>query len=208
MTLSASQRSFVNSITPSAQQYGAQYGIDPNLIVAQAALESAFGTSSVARNNNNLFGVTNHGEGTGYRAYASPSDSIAGYAALLGTNKRYSNVVGASGADAAGAVASDGYATDPNYGSKLASVMGSINGALGSFHLPSLFGSNDGSVPSMQKGVSGNGNTVSPFAAIANFFTAQTGARLVFAFLGVLLILIAVVQKTAKHAAKLAALAA
>lgn len=58
-TLTGSKVSnFVTTMTPIASQIQATYGIDPLILISQAALESGWGLSSLAAQYNNLFGFT------------------------------------------------------------------------------------------------------------------------------------------------------
>lgn len=55
---SAGQARFINRIAPAAQQIGQEYDLYPSIIIAQAALESDWGCSTLGKApNNNLFGV-------------------------------------------------------------------------------------------------------------------------------------------------------
>lgn len=55
---SAGQARFINRIAPAAQQIGREYDLYPSIIIAQAALESDWGCSTLGKApNNNLFGV-------------------------------------------------------------------------------------------------------------------------------------------------------
>lgn len=55
---SAVQARFINRIAPAAQQIGWEYDLYPSIIIAQAALESDWGCSTLGKApNNNLFGV-------------------------------------------------------------------------------------------------------------------------------------------------------
>ena len=52
------QAKFINRIAPAAQQIGREYDLYPSIIIAQAALESDWGCSTLGKApNNNLFGV-------------------------------------------------------------------------------------------------------------------------------------------------------
>lgn len=58
-----------------------------------------------------------------FRAYESPEQSFQGYADFLLSNPRYRDVLSASGIENQIAeMAKSGYATDPNYGAKLANI--------------------------------------------------------------------------------------
>lgn len=123
---------FVQELTPSARAIGAEYGIDPALIITQAAIESGWGKEVAG---NNYFGVKSHGQPGGqsvmtheeingqlvpmyqdFRKYDSLEDSMRDYAKFLKDNPRYSGVFEAS--DLQGqidAVAGSGYATSSKY---------------------------------------------------------------------------------------------
>ena len=48
---------FIERLTPYAIKHGRAHGVLPSLIIAQGILESASGTSELAKNANNLFGI-------------------------------------------------------------------------------------------------------------------------------------------------------
>lgn len=132
---------FIAAIAPDAVKDWHHSGVPASLTIAQAALESNWGSSGLARQANNLFGI----KGTGpagsvmmptteyrngspirmnapFRKYRSWAESIADHTRLL-QNKRYAGVLRRSGQEAAKAVAAAGYATDPSYASKLIGLM-------------------------------------------------------------------------------------
>jgi flagellum-specific peptidoglycan hydrolase FlgJ len=135
----AGKEEFVSTIMPLAQEAAAKTGVDPRLIVAQAALESGWGKSAPG---NNLFGIKSHGAPGGnvlpttevvngqpvqtrdsFAAYASPADSVNGYADFINKNPRYGAMKSAQGLDAqVAALGQSGYATDPNYAAKVGSI--------------------------------------------------------------------------------------
>ena len=122
-----------------AQQASKATGIDPRIILAQGALESAHGKKAPG---NNLFGIKSHGKKGGqnftthevingqrvkmkdnFRQYATPQDSFTGYADFINSNPRYKGFKGAKGLEAqAQALQASGYATDPQYGSKILQI--------------------------------------------------------------------------------------
>jgi peptidoglycan hydrolase FlgJ len=136
---------FATVLAPLLQGAAQQLGVSPNVLLAQAALESGWGRSMPG---NNLFGVKagggwtggtvqayTHeasaggevGETTAFRAYPSLAAAVADYVQLIAHNARYRGAVG-SGSDPLAygqALAAGGYATDPDYASKLAAVAGS-----------------------------------------------------------------------------------
>jgi Bax protein len=66
--------------------------VPPSLALAQAALESGWGTSKLARRHNNLFGHTQEGDdGTveGMAQFPSPLDSVRAYVHNLNTHRAY-----------------------------------------------------------------------------------------------------------------------
>ena len=70
-----------------------------------------------------------------FRAYSSYFEAFRDWAQLIGGNKRYADVVesgaGGNAAGFANGLARAGYATDPEYGAKLARVIGTITSAKG-----------------------------------------------------------------------------
>ena len=141
---------FVQRMLPHAQEASASTGIPPHFMMSQAALETGWGRSEIrgadGQNSFNLFGIKAGSNWKGrtvdivtteyvngkpqkqvdtFRAYDSYADSFRDYANLLRANPRYQNVL-ARGQDAAGfaqGLQQAGYATDPNYAQKLASVI-------------------------------------------------------------------------------------
>lgn len=142
------KQQFIERILPQAQAAGRELGVDPRAIVAQAALETGWGTSQPADasgGSHNLFGIKAGGRWQGdsvrsatreytagvagdeiarFRAYGSESDSIKDYVSLLRDNPRYSAAINTGGDVRAFATALQrgGYATDPDYANKLVSV--------------------------------------------------------------------------------------
>ncbi|EPZ76662.1 hypothetical protein M798_01905 [Brucella melitensis ADMAS-G1] len=63
-----------------------------------------------------------------FRTFASPQDSVAGYADFIASNKRYRPMREAQGLDAQlQALGASGYATDPNYARSVGAIARSIN---------------------------------------------------------------------------------
>ena len=148
------QQDFVDRMLPFAKQAGQASGVPPQLMLGQAALESGWGKREIrmadGSNSFNLFGIkanagwngkvaevmtTEYKNGMAYkqiekfRAYSSYAEAFQDYAGLISNNPRYADVL-RQGGDVAGmaqAVQKAGYATDPKYADKLASVMGKIN---------------------------------------------------------------------------------
>ena len=137
---------FLARMTPVAREVAADLGISHKIVLAQAALESGWGKSVKG---NNFFGIKSHGKAGGadvvthevidgervkitdnFRQYDSPEDSIRGYGQFLKENKRYKQFLqaGQSGNETTqlSALQSSGYATDPDYGQKLAAIIKGI----------------------------------------------------------------------------------
>ncbi|MDI4584862.1 LysM peptidoglycan-binding domain-containing protein [Oenococcus sp. UCMA 14587] len=134
---------FLNEIIESAINGWTEYKILPSLTAAQAILESGWGTSTLASEYNNLFGIKGsyddqtvdmpteeyydgayHEIDDYFRVYDSDSESITDYEELLTENSRYSNLIGETSADtAAEEIYEDGYATDPEYTEELEEII-------------------------------------------------------------------------------------
>ena len=130
---------FQQQYMPFAQSVSKRTGLDPRLVLAQAALETGYGRSAP---NNNFFGIKSHGQSGGntlmtqefeggqmvntpqsFRGYEGPEQSFQGYADFILNNPRYGDVMAQNDlAGQIGAMGQSGYATDPNYASKLSSI--------------------------------------------------------------------------------------
>ena len=141
---------FIAALTRGAQSVAKSVGIPASFTVAQAALESGWGTSglfSLARNN---FGVKADKGWTGptlsmpthevvngksvpcvalWRSYGTYEECLADHAVFLTGNHRYHDAFQHTedGEAFAQAVASSGYSTDPAYASKLIHIMRAHN---------------------------------------------------------------------------------
>lgn len=139
---------FVAEIWSHAQSAAKELGVDPRALVAQAALETGWGKRVIQRNDggsaHNLFGIKATGwqgerartgtheyrngvrqnETADFRAYSSPAESFADYVRMLKNNPRYQKALSA-GKDIQGfakGLQQAGYATDPAYANKIASI--------------------------------------------------------------------------------------
>lgn len=160
------QRSFVARMWDHAAAAYQATGIPARFVLAQAALESGWGKREIRDSSGfptyNLFGIkagsgwqgrtvdvvtTEYENGTAkkavekFRAYNSYSEAFRDWAQLIAGNKRYAEVVesGRSGGSVAGfanGLARAGYATDPDYGAKLARVIGSVADAQAGGRVP------------------------------------------------------------------------
>jgi flagellar protein FlgJ len=149
---------FVQAIRPAATAAAHELGVDPDVVIAHAALETGWGRS-VPRDANgqpsfNLFGIKAGGSWNGavhssrtsefidgrmqdvvagFRAYDSPEQSIRDYVGLLKGSRRYAAAIGTgSDVEAFGrGLVRGGYATDPDYVTKLTAVAGRLKLAAG-----------------------------------------------------------------------------
>jgi len=148
------QANFITDVWPAAQEAGQQLGVDPNNLIAQAALETNWGTrvprDTDGRSSNNLFGMKageqwsggavtaatqEYQDGTAvnttgqFRAYASRTQSFRDYVSLLRGNPRYAAALN-TGNDAhafASALQRGGYATDPDYANKVTALAAHVS---------------------------------------------------------------------------------
>jgi len=140
---------FIASIAPAARASMAKTGIPASFTIAQAALESGWGSSKTAVNARNLFNIKADASWRG-ATYQMPSEEVVAgkvvvqpakwrsyphwqaciddRAAFLRANPRYARCFMAKSGEAwALAVAAAGYATDPNYAAKVIATMRSRN---------------------------------------------------------------------------------
>ncbi len=142
---------FVRELLPVAQKISRDSGIDPKLMVAQAALETGWGRHMIRGEQGepsfNLFGIkadhrwqgdsvsittTEYREGlpmkeqASFRAYPDYEASFRDYVSFLETNPRYREVLAVADQPEVFAerLQQAGYATDPEYGSKIRQIMG------------------------------------------------------------------------------------
>lgn len=143
-TNSSEKQDFIDKVAPEAVQLKATYQVLPSITIAQAILESDWGQSQLTAKYNNLFGVKGdrtentkemttqeylNGEWktvtARFRVYASYRDSLLEHAQLFhkGTTwnaNQYQHFLAAKNyQEAAKALETDGYATDPGYAEKL-----------------------------------------------------------------------------------------
>lgn len=137
------RQQFIAEMMPHAQRIAQRTGLDPRLIIAQAAQETGWGRSAPG---NNYFGIKSHGKSGGnrlatnevvngqtvrvrdsFRSYSDMGASADGYAEFLRTNPRYKAMLAAGDLDGQlAALGRSGYATDPNYASTVGSIARSI----------------------------------------------------------------------------------
>ncbi|MBD8604358.1 flagellar assembly peptidoglycan hydrolase FlgJ [Pseudomonas sp. CFBP 8771] len=151
----ASSDEFIATMLPMAEKAAARIGVDPKVLVAQAALETGWGKSIMraddGSSSHNLFGIKATGNWKGenaraitsefrdgqmvketadFRSYTSYEDSFHDLVSLLQNNDRYQGVV--KSADNPEQFVKElqkaGYATDPNYASKISSIAKQMQG--------------------------------------------------------------------------------
>jgi flagellar protein FlgJ len=148
-TAFASHDEFIATMLPMAEEAAARIGVDPKVLVAQAALETGWGKSVMRSNaggsSHNLFGIKATGSWQGdqaraitsefrdgkmvketaaFRSYDSYADSFHDLVNVLQRNDRYQDVVKAADnpEQFVKELQKAGYATDPNYASKISSI--------------------------------------------------------------------------------------
>jgi flagellar protein FlgJ len=145
----ASPGEFAARLRPVAEDAARQLGVDPDLLLAQAALETGWGrhiTADQRGSSNNFFNIKAGPDWDGptvtvqtveyrdgvavresarFRAYESAAESFADYAALIEDSPRYSNARGmaADGEQYLRELQRAGYATDPAYADKILSIL-------------------------------------------------------------------------------------
>ncbi|HYE33911.1 flagellar assembly peptidoglycan hydrolase FlgJ [Methylocaldum sp.] len=145
----ANPKEFVTALWPHAQEAAAELGVDPKLLLAQAALETGWGKTMAARGNDghshNLFGIKADRHWTGqhvtartleyadgiavrdraaFRAYNDYAESFRDYVNFLKTNPRYAAALEHTDnpRQFMASLQKAGYATDPNYARKVLSI--------------------------------------------------------------------------------------
>ena len=145
------RQEFIDQIAPIICQYAAAYGYRfPSAIIAQACIESAFGTSSLAWKYHNYFGIkwwrssgraavnlkTNEeyqpgilsSITAGFAVGTSLEDGCAMYFQFLARNNRYANLKSATSArNYCELIKADGYATSSTYVSTLLNCINMYN---------------------------------------------------------------------------------
>jgi len=137
---------FIAAILPAAQASSLKTKIPAAFTVAEAALESGWGGSELVTTARNLFGVKADTSWRGstvmlptkeffkgtwlvvkalWRAYATWQECIDDHAQFLLTNPRYASALAVCDDVTAftHAIAAAGYATDPNYATKILAVI-------------------------------------------------------------------------------------
>lgn len=147
-----SHQGFIDQLAPHAKELQQGYGVLPSIILGQAILESNWGQSELASQYKNLFGIKASGNQAkvsletkeyvneqwvtiqgDFKVYNSWEESLDDHTMLFvnGTNwnsQLYAGVLTAADyRQAAQALQTAGYATDPDYANKIISVIESYN---------------------------------------------------------------------------------
>ncbi|EIZ9931512.1 flagellar assembly peptidoglycan hydrolase FlgJ [Vibrio parahaemolyticus] len=143
-----SPESFVNSMKPYAEKAAKALGVEPSLLLAQAALETGWGQKVVQNargSSNNLFNIkadrswqgdkvttqtlefhdnTPVKETAAFRSYSNYQDSFNDYVRFLNDNPRYETALHHRGDSESfiRGIHRAGYATDPTYADKVLQV--------------------------------------------------------------------------------------
>ena len=145
-----SPSTFVKSILPYARKAAEQLNVDPQVLIAQAALETGWGRGIIhhsdGRSSNNLFGIKAGGdwknetvsvqtlefrdgvavkERATFRSYDSLASSFQDYVQFLQNNPRYKEALVHAGDTQlfSNALQESGYATDPQYAVKIHNIL-------------------------------------------------------------------------------------
>lgn len=143
-------QAFVEQLLPQAREAASALGVDPAVLLAQAALETGWGRAvsrhADGRSSHNLFNIKADARWDGervrvstveyrdgvalrqqaeFRAYASYAESFADYVAFLRDSSRYRPALenAADGARYVSELARAGYATDPRYAEKINGIV-------------------------------------------------------------------------------------
>ncbi len=147
--MTTGQQSFFNNILPAIQQVSQKNSIVTSVMLAQSILESGWGTSQLATNAYNIFGIKADSSWKGntytvqtkevvngktitvekqFRAYKSLLESISDYGSFFTSTawriKNYASFLQATNHETAlTSLLASGYATDPAYAEKLKSIV-------------------------------------------------------------------------------------
>lgn len=131
--LSEQQAAFVDTYHDIAQQLSVEYGIPWETVMAQGILESAAGTSNFAVNRNNFFGIGAFDSNPNNAfSYATPEEGWRGYYENIRKTSTYRNHGVFQEPNITDpyayteAIKAAGYATDPNYISKIHTLIAAI----------------------------------------------------------------------------------
>ncbi len=146
-----SRQAFIDELLPYAKKAATALGLDPKLLLAQAALETGWGRAMVedesGNNSYNLFGIKSHAwsgdsmtamthefkqgemqsELSAFRGYDSYAESFDDYLTFLRSNPRYEKALANTQDNAlfVQELQRAGYATDPYYAQKILRLLNS-----------------------------------------------------------------------------------
>lgn len=145
-----SKQDFVDKLMPIAEKVAPKIGIEPQAMIAQAALETGWGQKMIQNSDGsnalNFFGIKadsrwqgdkayvntlEHRNGVAvqekahFRAYDNAHQALDDYTQFIQTNPRYSEAVSVAKDSNAyfTELQNAGYATDPNYASKIQAIL-------------------------------------------------------------------------------------
>lgn len=151
-SISSTQENFVMLLKPHAEKAAAELNINPDVLIAQVALETGWGKHVIhdkqGQNSFNLFNIKTGSQWQGdkvnvatleyrdgiainekadFRKYSDYADSFSDYVRLMKNSARYEPVLqkGTDAAAYADALQSAGYATDPEYAKKIKRLLNS-----------------------------------------------------------------------------------
>lgn len=151
-SISSTQENFVMMLKPHAEKAAAELNINPDVLIAQVALETGWGKHVIhnkqGENSFNLFNIKAGSQWQGdkvnvstleyrdgiaanekadFRKYTNYADSFSDYVQLMKNSSRYEQVLqkGNDSAAYAEALQSAGYATDPEYAQKIKRLLNS-----------------------------------------------------------------------------------
>ncbi len=141
---------FIETLRPHAEKAAEELGVNPNILIAQAALETGWGKKVIKHPNGetsyNLFGIKANRSWDGdavrvgsleyrngiarrevspFRAYSSFEDSFKDYVDFIKNQPRYGDAIDNAGNSKSyiKELQQAGYATDPNYARKVINIM-------------------------------------------------------------------------------------
>ena len=151
-SISNTQENFVMLLKPHAEKAAAELNINPDVLIAQVALETGWGKHVIhdkqGQNSFNLFNIKTGSQWQGdkvnvatleyrdgvainekadFRKYSDYAESFSDYVRLMKNSSRYEPVLqkGNDSAAYADALQSAGYATDPEYAKKIKRLLNS-----------------------------------------------------------------------------------
>jgi len=144
---------FIDTVRPLAATAARRLGLEPDVLVAQAALETGWGRHTIAKpdgsSSHNFFGIKTGSGWSGdavtvqthefvngrpikvnaaFRAYKDPASAFNDYVDFLHAHPRYSEALqhGGDSRQFVGRLADAGYATDPRYAEKILAIRDQI----------------------------------------------------------------------------------